>query len=130
MRATHRTLPGTLAALLAAWLAGTTAAGAAIPIHFPPGSTHGRGHGFLRRVGDQNTFVFRARAGQHLRVNIVGRGPTRGVVSFPGGGQDGSPGGVVYDDRAPRTGRYHVRVTEDSMAEQWRGPVTVYVTRR
>ena len=132
MRMTYYVIQGTLAALFAAGLTvgTTTAEAAATPVQFPAGSIHGRGHGFLHRVGGKHDFIFHARLGQHLRVNIVGRGPTRGVVSFPGGGQDGSPGGVVFDGRAPRTGDYRLRVTEDSMAEQWRGPVTVYVTRQ
>lgn len=128
MRTQGRTSVTALAALCAvAFL--RAPAGAAIPIHFAPGGVHGQGHGFLRNIHDQNIFVFSAHARQHVRVNIVGHGATRGVVSFPGGGQDGSPGGVVYNDRVPRTGLYHLRVTEDSMAQQWRGPVTVFVTR-
>ena len=66
-----------------------------------------------------------ARPGQNHRP-----GPTRGVVTYPSGQQDGSTGGVVFDTRVNETGRYHLRVTESSMGTAWRGRVIVDVTRR
>ncbi len=120
---------GAVAALLVAFLPAPPA-GAAIPVRFAHGHATGVGHGFLRGIRAQQTFWFRARSGQHVRVNVVGGGPTRGVVLFPHGGQDGSPGGVVFDDTVHQTGRYRIRVTEDTMAEAWHGPARVYVTRR
>jgi hypothetical protein len=70
-------------------------------------------------------FSVSARAGQQMIVWIVGRGPTRGVVYFPNGQQDGQPGGRVFDGSLPVTGTYRIRVTEDSMAEAWSGRVDV-----
>ncbi|MFS8085988.1 MAG: hypothetical protein ACMG6H_10190, partial [Acidobacteriota bacterium] len=64
-------------------------------VSFARGATVARARGYLRGVRDEALFVLRAKAGQHMRVEISGRGPTRGVVTFPSGKQDGSPGGVV-----------------------------------
>jgi hypothetical protein len=62
-----------------------------------------------------------------MRATITGKGPTRGVVRFPSGKQDGGPGGVVFDDDLTEMGDYHIRVTESMMAQQWRGPFTLEV---
>lgn len=129
MKATGKLAGWALASLLLAFLP-TPPAGADIPIRFTHGHTHGVGRGYLHGIHAQQYFDFHAHRGQHVRVNVVGRGPTRGVVLFPHGGQDGSPGGVVFDDQVHQTGRYRVDVTEDTMANAWRGPVRVYVTRR
>lgn len=124
---TRATLTGLLlGAVLAA------PAGANGPVHtivFLPGHTHAQGHGYLTGIRDRALFAFHARAGWRLRVNIVGHGPTRGVLTFPNGQQDGGPGGVVFDDRLTQTGRYRLRVTESSMANAWHGTVVVYLTR-
>jgi hypothetical protein len=104
---------------------------AAIPIHFaPPSYRQGIGRGYLQNIHSRSMFTFRAHAGQHVRVNIVGYGSTRGVVLFPHSGQDGGPGGVVFDETVHQTGLYSIRVTEDTMADAWHGRVAVYVTRR
>lgn len=83
--------------------------------------------GYLRGARDEALFVLRARASQHMRVEIRGRGATRGVVIFPSGQQDGGPGGVIFDGILPETGDYPIRVTESSMAEGWRGSFTVTI---
>src|SRR2546425_4414329 len=90
-------------------------------IYFARGSTRAIARGYLRGIRDEANFVLRARAGQHMRVEIKGGGPTRGVVIFPSSGQDGGPGGVVFDGILLDTGDYLIRVTESSMAEAWRG---------
>ena len=90
-------------------------------IHFARGATRATAWGHLRGFNDQAAFVLRAKAGQHMRVEISGRGATRGVVIFPSGKQDGSPGGVVFDDDIDETGDYRIRVTESTMANAWRG---------
>ena len=90
-------------------------------IYFARGARVARVTGHLKGVGDEAVFVLRAGAGQHMRVEISGRGATRGVVIFPSGKQDGGPGGVVFDDKIDETGDYRIRVTESSMANAWRG---------
>ena len=103
-------------------LAGSTAqAKAPRRIVFARGATVARATGYLRGVGDEARFVLRAKSGQHMRIEIRGRGPTRGVVVFPSGKQDGGPGGVIYDGVIDESGDYKIRVTESSMAEAWRG---------
>jgi hypothetical protein len=96
-------------------------------IYFARGATRATARGYLRGVRDEANFVFRAKAGQHMKVEIRGRGATRGVVMFPSGGQDGGPGGVVFDGILPDTGDYKIRVTESSMANAWRGNFTLIV---
>ena len=96
-------------------------------IYFAPGATRSTVRGYLRGINDQAFFVLRAKAGQHMRVEIRGRGPTRGEVMFPSGGQDGGPGGVVFDGIIPDNGDYRIRVTESSMAEAWRGNFTLVI---
>jgi hypothetical protein len=94
-------------------------------IKFARGATVARATGYLRGVRDEAWFVLRAKSGQHMRIEIRGRGPTRGVVVFPSGKQDGGPGGVIYDGVIDESGDYKIRVTESSMAEAWRGRFTV-----
>src|SRR5438105_9760740 len=96
-------------------------------IYFARGATRATARGYLRGIRDEANFVLRAKSGQHMRVEIRGRGPTRGVVIFPSSGQDGGPGGVVFDSVLPDTGDYGIRVTESSMANAWRGSFTVVI---
>ena len=90
-------------------------------VTFARGATVAHATGYLRGVKDQALFVLRARAGQHMRVEINGRGATRGVVIFPSGKQDGQPGGLIFDDNIDESGDYRIRVAESSMADAWRG---------
>ena len=96
-------------------------------IFFARGATIVRVNGLLRGVRDEQWFVMRASAHQHVRVEIKGRGATRGVLVFPSGKQDGGPGGVIFDDTIDETGDYRVRVTESSMANAWRGSFTLTI---
>lgn len=98
-----------------------------VRITFARGATRATAHGYLRGMRDEAVFVLRASAGQHMRVEIQGRGATRGTVTFPSGKQDGQPGGVIFDDRIDESGDYKVRVHESSMADAWRGSFTVIV---
>src|SRR5712664_4410138 len=81
-------------------------------VYFACGATRATARGYLRGIRDEANFVLRARAGQHMRVEIRGRGATRGMVTFPSGQGDGGPGGVVFDGLLPATGDYGIRVTE------------------
>ena len=96
-------------------------------IVFARGATIARATGYMRHIHDELWFVLRASAGQHMRVEINGDGPTRGVVVFPSGKQDGGPGGLIFNDVIDESGDYKIRVTESSMANAWRGRFTVAV---
>ena len=96
-------------------------------VYFARGATEARATGYLRGIRDEAVFVLRAKAGQHMRVDIRGRGATRGVVMFPNGQQDGAPGGVVFDGILPVAGDYRIRVTESSMADAWSGSFTLII---
>lgn len=106
--------------------AGLTASGQT-RVYFARGATRATVRGYLRGIHDEANFVLRAKAGQHMRVEIRGRGATRGMVTFPSGQGDGQPGGVIFDGILPDTGNYGIRVTESSMAEAWRGSFTVII---
>jgi hypothetical protein len=96
-------------------------------IRFARGATVARASGYLRGVREEKWFVLRAQANQHMRVEIKGRGATRGVLYFPSGKQDGGPGGLIFDDIIDENGDYRIRVTESSMANSWRGRFTVTI---
>lgn len=96
-------------------------------VYFARGVTVARVTGHLNGIGDEAVFVLRAGTGQHMRVEINGRGATRGVVIFPSGKQDGGPGGVVFDGKIDETGDYRIRVTENSMANEWRGSLVLKI---
>jgi len=99
-------------------------------IRLKKGQTVAYVKGTLRHMHDEASFVLRARAGQHMRITITGEGPTRGVVTFPSGQQDGGPGGIIFDDHLPETGDYRIRVTESSMGEEWEGTFLLKVRIR
>jgi hypothetical protein len=96
-------------------------------VMFARGATVARATGYLRGVNDSALFVLRARAGQHMHVEINGRGSTRGMVIFPSGKQDGQPGGIIFDDNIDESGDYRIRVTESSMGDAWRGSFVLKV---
>lgn len=96
-------------------------------IVFARGATVARTTGYLRGIRDEAWFVLKASAGQQMRVEIRGRGPTRGVVVWPAGKQDGGPGGVIFDGQIDEDGDYKIRVTESMMAEEWKGRFTLTV---
>jgi hypothetical protein len=97
-------------------------------IYFSRGATRARATGYLRGIKDESVFLLRAESGQHMRIEIRGRGATRGTITFPDGQQDGGPGGVVFDGALPATGDYRIRVTESSMANAWSGSFTLIIT--
>jgi hypothetical protein len=101
--------------------------GAQTRIYFARGATRATVRGSLQGIRDEANYILKAKAGQHMRVEIKGRGPTRGSVTFPSGRGDGGPGGVVFDGILPETGDYGIRVTESSMANGWRGGFTLII---
>ena len=98
-----------------------------IRIVFRHGAYTGQAHSTLAGQGMDRWFVVRAHAGQTMVVVVQGAGATGGTVYFPGGGQDGQPGGRVFDGTLQTTGDYRIRVTESLMAEPWVGRVDVVV---
>src|SRR5215831_2809792 len=85
-------------------------------IVFARGATTARATGYLRGRGDSASFVLRASAGQHMRVEINARGATHGGVFFPSGKGEVQPGGVVFDQAIDETGDYRIVVSESQMA--------------
>jgi hypothetical protein len=96
-------------------------------VYFARGATRATARGYLRGIRDEANFVLRARAGQHMRVEIRAPGATRGTVTFPSSQSDGQPGGLIFDGVLPDTGDYRISVSESSMADPWRGNFTVII---
>ncbi|HEY6046081.1 MAG TPA: hypothetical protein VIU65_05715 [Pyrinomonadaceae bacterium] len=96
-------------------------------IRFARRATVARASGYLRGVRDEKWFVLRAQANQQVRIEIKGRGATRGVLYFPSGKTDGGPGGIIFDGIIDENGDYRIRVTESSMANSWRGRFTITI---
>jgi hypothetical protein len=86
--------------------------------------------GYLTPVCNQLFYVLRARAGQHMRVELASAGPGSGQVTFPGGGGAGGrigTFGVIFDGTLPSSGDYRIRVSESIMAAPWSGYITLVV---
>ena len=96
-------------------------------VTFARGATVARARGYLRGMNDAAEFVLRAKAGQHMRVEVSARGATRGMVTFPSGKQEGAPGGVFFDDDIDESGDYRIGVSESSMGDAWRGSIVLKI---
>jgi hypothetical protein len=116
-----------LAFIVTALILCASAAAAQTQITFARGATQATARGYLHGQNDAAIFLLRARAGQHRRVEIAGRGGTHGVVIFPSGKQDGGPRGVVFDDDINEAGDYRISVTKSSIADAWSGSFTIKV---
>jgi len=112
---------------IAGSISSVCAQGAPQRVTFARGATVARATGYLRGMKDAAEFVLRARAGQHMRVEVSARGATRGMLTFPSGKEVGAPGGVFFDDNIDESGDYRIRVTESSMGDAWRGSFVLKV---
>ena len=98
-----------------------------IRITFASGAYSGQASSTLQNINSKRWFVVGLQKNQEVVVWVIGKGATRGIVKFPGGGGTGEPGGRIWDDQAPKTGDYRIKATEDPMAEEFNGKVTVLV---
>jgi hypothetical protein len=96
-----------------------------IRIAFAAGAFSGQSHSRLTGIRSKKWFVVSALAGQTMVVVVAGRGPTSGTVLSPNGESNGQPGGRVFDDSLPVSGKYLIRVAESQMGEAWSGRVDV-----
>jgi len=94
-------------------------------VKLPPAGQSTRVQSTINGVGVKKLFVFHAFSGTKLKVELSGDGPLRGILLYPSGHQDGSPGGVIFDDTLSETGKYHLQVTESSMGDTWKGKFQV-----
>jgi hypothetical protein len=82
----------------------------------------------LHRIGETKEFVFRGVIGTKVKIELSGAGPLRGEITFPSGRHTGSPGGIVFDDDLPESGRYRLKLSESSMGESWDGKFSVHIS--
>ncbi len=94
-------------------------------ISFRRGAIRAQVTGTLTGIGQQVCYRANARAGQHMKVEIVGDGPTRGTVQFPSGEGSGMPGGVIFDEDLTETGDFRICVEESQMGNGWNGKFTL-----
>ena len=98
-------------------------------VRFATGSTSKTVTGELVNLYDQDTFVFRARKGQHATISVGSApGSVRIFVYRPSGQLlDGAPGGVDIAS-LPVSGDYRIRTHESQMGEPWSGKYALTVT--
>jgi len=76
---------------------------------------------------EEKCYLANARSGQHMKVEILGDGPTRGTVKFPSGEGEGQPGGLIFDDELKESGDFRICVEESQMANPWSGKFALKV---
>jgi hypothetical protein len=109
--------------LIAATACPAQARTAATPlrIHFAPGSICARIPGRIPPKQVDTYFVIGAKKGQRMTVNLA-PGPRSmelanvGTVRKPSGAEEGTKGGIIYDEDLTETGHYRIRVARSLMA--------------
>jgi hypothetical protein len=92
-------------------------------IRFEPGAICARVRGQLAAKQNDVFYVIKAQSGQHLIVNLA-PGPRGlefanvGIVISPSGEEDGTKGGIVFDDKLTEDGDYRIRVARNLMATE------------
>ncbi|UNK05499.1 hypothetical protein MN210_00765 [Psychrobacter raelei] len=93
------------------------------PLHFEKGAVSSKVSGILAAKQQDTWYQFKAQKGQFALINITplkGTAETAnvGVLHMPSGQQDGSKGGIVYQNCLPETGTYKLRIARNLMATQ------------
>jgi len=94
-------------------------------IVFAPGAVDARVEGPLSGIRDELQFVLKAKAGQHLVLDIDAAGPMRAQITNPDGDFDGPIDHL--EEVLPADGDYLISITESPMGEAWKGVVRLYV---
>jgi hypothetical protein len=98
-------------------------------IRLPPPGKGIHIEGELQGIADHKKFVFWGTRGTKVRIELSGDGPLRGEVMFPSPGKhEGSPGGVILDQRLTESGRYQLEISESSMGESWDGRFKIAIS--
>jgi hypothetical protein len=88
-------------------------------ITFIPGSVSTQVRGYIPRGQKETFFVLKAKAGDHMIVNIISttRGfETGGEVMAPSGAVEGRHGGIIFRGHLKETGDFKIRVAANLMA--------------
>lgn len=93
------------------------------PIHFAKGAISSTVTGKLRPNENERWYRFDASSWQYAIINIAPLAGTPetanvGVLHMPNGTQDGTKGGIIYQDCLPATGEYRLRIARNLMATQ------------
>jgi hypothetical protein len=115
---------------LALIFAHASEAASEIAIHFKRGAYVAQVDGELTSMHDEISYIVSARAGQHMKIKVDAAGAVRGLITFPDGDSQGSPGDVFFDDVLPKSGTYHIDLRESPMGEEWQGKFTLTIEIR
>lgn len=93
----------------------------ASPLNFSKGTISTVVDGILPSKQQDTSYQFEGKKGQYVVINISAKPGINeianvGVLKFPSGGQDGTKGGIVYQDCLPETGTYQLRIARNLMA--------------
>lgn len=118
-------LPCTLFATLLVGLSVNSAAAKTndTPIRFANKQLSTTITGKLSPKQSERWYQFEAASGQYAIINIAPRADTTetanvGVLHMPNGQQDGTKGGIIYQDCLPESGKYRLRIARNLMATQ------------
>lgn len=90
-------------------------------IRFQTGQTKTTVAGSLKGISDEACYVLKAAKGQNMKIDASkSKGSVRVMVTSPSGEENGSPGGVEWEN-LPESGDYKICVEESPMGEKWRG---------
>jgi hypothetical protein len=88
-------------------------------IRFMSGAISAHVRGQLMKNRGEAFYVVKAKAGDHMIVNIISTTPgfeTGGEVTAPSGASDGQHGGIIFNSDLTETGDFQIRVTLNLMA--------------
>lgn len=93
------------------------------PIHFAKGAISNSVTGKISPKEDDRWYRFQAESQQYAVINILPLAGTSetanvGVLHMPDGSQDGTKGGIIYQNCLPTTGEYRLRIARNLMATQ------------
>ncbi len=93
------------------------------PIRLAKGQISTKISGKLEPNQNEHWYQFKAAKGQYALINIAPRADTPemanvGVLHMPNGQQEGTKGGIIYQDCLPVSGKYRLRIARNLMATQ------------
>lgn len=120
-------IPSLTSVLMIGFISISGAQASDTPIRFAKGQISTTITGKLKPNVDEQWYRFNAEKGQYALINIAppsGKNKATpetanvGVLHMPDGSQDGTKGGIIYQNCLPMTGEYQLRIARNLMATQ------------